>query len=554
MAVKTARELDKPYLWKQLAEAALLQGDISIVELAYQKLKDFDKLSFLYLAIGDNAKLAKMGKIAEHRGNFESQFQHSLWTGDIDARIRIFTDLNLRKPLICFAGLIADPLAYATAKTYGLAEVCTSILTTTGLADDQIKPLSVNSHPTIPPRPICPSLSNWPLLPTSPSLFEKAAGGELGNGEGVSSDYTEHLIHEKGPNGIPPSMNVDDMVDGDSWGVAEENTGGWEIEEEEAEIGDAGVLAIPAQGVPDAEIWVHNSPLAADHVAAGSFETALQLLARQVGLANPEPLKPKFLQIYQASRTFLSAESDLRPLEVYVRRSQVDRSRSLPRLPWNFEHIKGVQLREAFKLVTANKLEEAVVALREVLHTLLLFAASSTLEADEIVKTVETVREYIVGLSVEVQRRTIDTSSPEGVKRNLELAAYFTNFQLLPQHRGLAYTQAMMQFNKFKNIAMAGVFAQKYIALGIGKPDAVERVSCFKTVTYSRRRKSWRLHSAIREIPLRLSMTNLHPFQFVLLLTPLSIRDPNVSRTPLLVHCTSRSLRDNYAAYPVSQK
>ena len=133
-------------------------------------------------------------------------------------------------------------------------------------------------------------------------------------------------------------------------------------------------------------------------------------------------------------------------------------------------------MREAFKLVTANKVEEAIVSLREILHTLLLFAASSKSEADDVAKTVETIREYIVGLSIEVARRGLDVSTPDGVKRNLELAAYFTNFQLTPQHRGLAYMQAMTQFNKYKNIATAGVFAQKYIALGIGKPDAVERV------------------------------------------------------------------------------
>ena len=216
--------------------------------------------------------------------------------------------------------------------------------------------------------------------------------------------------------------------------------------------------------------------MAADHIAAGSFETAMQLLNRQVGAVNFEPLKPKFMQIYQASRTFLAANPGLPPLELYVRRDQDDKSRSLPRLPWDYEKIKTVQMREALKLVTANKVEEAISSLREILHTLLLFAASSKAEADDVARTVETIREYMVGLSIEVARRGLDVSTPEGVKRNLELAAYFTNSQLTPQHRGLAYMQAMTQFNKYKNIATAGVFAQKYIALGVGKPDAVERV------------------------------------------------------------------------------
>jgi coatomer protein complex subunit alpha (xenin) len=163
-------------------------------------------------------------------------------------------------------------------------------------------------------------------------------------------------------------------------------------------------------------------------------------------------------------------------MELFVRRDHGDRSRSLPRLPWDYEKIKSFQMRDALKLVTANKVEEAIVALREILHILLLFAAANKAEADDVAKTVETIREYIVALSVEVARRGLDVSTPEGIKRNLELAAYFTNFQLTAQHRGLAYQQAMAQFNKYKNIATAGVFAQKYVALGIGKPDAVERV------------------------------------------------------------------------------
>jgi coatomer subunit alpha len=95
VAVETARALDKPGLWTALGQAALAQGNIQIVELAYQKLKNFEKLSFLYLITGDNAKLGRMGKIAEHRGDSGSEFQNSLWTGNVESRIRIFKELDL---------------------------------------------------------------------------------------------------------------------------------------------------------------------------------------------------------------------------------------------------------------------------------------------------------------------------------------------------------------------------------------------------------------------------------------------------------------------------
>lgn len=44
------------------------------------------------------------------------------------------------------------------------------------------------------------------------------------------------------------------------------------VEEEEEDLG-AGATPGPSE----TELWVRNSPLAADHVAAGSFETAMQV-------------------------------------------------------------------------------------------------------------------------------------------------------------------------------------------------------------------------------------------------------------------------------------
>jgi coatomer subunit alpha len=95
VAVEMARQLDEPALWTALGQAALLQGNIQIVELAFQKMKNFEKLSFLYLITGDQAKLERMGKIAEHRGDHEGEFQNSLWTGNVESRIRVLKELDL---------------------------------------------------------------------------------------------------------------------------------------------------------------------------------------------------------------------------------------------------------------------------------------------------------------------------------------------------------------------------------------------------------------------------------------------------------------------------
>jgi coatomer protein complex subunit alpha (xenin) len=367
-----------------------------------------------------------------------------------------------------------------------LTNECAAILEATGLTEDEINLPNTESHVPDPPLAIAPAPSNWPILPSSRSLLEKALTDELGDltlEEPSTNGYADDLnAFERGLNGTEELDIINVGGEDESWEEVGDGGAGWDVGDEGDEGMDVdlglGTADLETEGprASEAEYWIRNSPLAADHIAAGSFESAMQLLHRQVGLVNFGPLKPKFMQIYQASRTYLAANPGLPSLELYVRRDHGDRTRSLPRLPWDFEKIKSVQLREALKLVTANNVEEAIVALRDILHILLLFSAETKAEADDVAKTVETIREYIVGLSIEVKRRGLDTSTPEGVKRNLELAAYFTNAQMTPQHRGLAFMQAMREFNKYKNIATAGIFAQKYIALGVGKPDAVERV------------------------------------------------------------------------------
>jgi hypothetical protein len=74
-----------------------LIAQLQIVEKAYQRTKNFDKLSFLYLATGSLDKLAKMQKIAESRGDPMSKFHNTLYTGDVEARITILRSVGLRE-------------------------------------------------------------------------------------------------------------------------------------------------------------------------------------------------------------------------------------------------------------------------------------------------------------------------------------------------------------------------------------------------------------------------------------------------------------------------
>ena len=97
VAMETAKKIDRPECWNKLAQQALKQGNHKMVEKAYQMTKNFDKLSFLYLATGSTQKLSKMHKIADARGDPMSRFHNALYTGDVEGRIAVLRDVGLRK-------------------------------------------------------------------------------------------------------------------------------------------------------------------------------------------------------------------------------------------------------------------------------------------------------------------------------------------------------------------------------------------------------------------------------------------------------------------------
>lgn len=95
VAVEMAKQLDRPKLWTRLGTEALAHGNHQIVEMTYQKLRSFDKLSFLYLCTGDQEKLSRMAKIAEFRRDMTSRFQNTLYLGDVESRIQMYKDIDL---------------------------------------------------------------------------------------------------------------------------------------------------------------------------------------------------------------------------------------------------------------------------------------------------------------------------------------------------------------------------------------------------------------------------------------------------------------------------
>ncbi|KLJ08080.1 coatomer protein complex, subunit alpha (xenin) [Blastomyces silverae] len=452
VAIDMAKQLDHPKLWNRLGAEALAHGNHQTVEMTYQKQRLFDKLSFLYLATGDKEKLTRMAKIAEHRGDFTSQFQNALYLGDIEGRIQMFKEIDLL------------PLAYMTAKSHGLEEEAESILESCGLTEEEITLPSLGKPITQLPRAIVPTFkSNWPVKAASHSSFEKALLGEVGEDVGAPTNgYEAEEGEDVGGLGRDALGEEHDEEDAAGWDMGDE------INVEDVEDFVNVESAAGGAGTTEADIWARNSPLAADHVAAGSFETAMQLLNRQVGVVNFEPLKPRFLEIYQATKTYLPATAGLPPLVNYVRRTveETDFRNVLPIIPRDLESVASTDLQEGYAAMRANKLEDGVKIFQRILHTVLINVVSSESDVEEAKKIITTAREYILAMSIELERRAIGTDTPENLKRSLELSAYFTIPKLQVAHRQFALRAAMkLAFSK-QNFSSALSFANRMIANG----------------------------------------------------------------------------------------
>ncbi|KAG9045365.1 hypothetical protein FS837_006434 [Tulasnella sp. UAMH 9824] len=465
VALETAKSIDRPESWARLAQQALKQGNHKVVETAYQRTKNFDKLSFLYLSVGSVDKLSKMQVIAEKRGDQMSKFHNALYSGDVKARIAVLRDVGMQ------------PLAYLTAKTNGLEDLAEQILASAGIKESDIEGLESIGLSTLRPPPVVTQTANllWPSLATEENFFDKAlANGHVADyihGEGAADGAHTLDSWEAG--------EPDGGAAGDGEDVAVEEGEGWDLEEEVVEPDathlnaaedvvpeDEGDAAAAAPGVPEPELWARNSPFAADHAAAGQFESAMQLLNRQIGAVNFAPLKPQFMALYRSAHVFFSPTASLAPLQLHIRRDPEIR---LPVIRRTLASIKSGELAEGYRFVSAGKLEDAAASFKAILLQLMLVTVTTKEEAADLQETIVSAREYLLGVSMELERRKVVKEDPTNVRRSLELAAYFAHCKLQPAHQILALRNAISVFTKAKNPVAAGKFAQRLIELG---PDA----------------------------------------------------------------------------------
>ena len=494
VALESATKVDDKECWQKLGIEALRQGNHQIVEMAYQKTKDFERLSFLYLITGNTEKLTKMLRIAEMRGDVMGRFHNALYLGDVQERIKILREQH------------QPALAYLTAVTHGLVELAEEIKT--AVPEEMLASLNPAADASLlfPPTPIIRD-NNWPLLRVSkgyfdgPSVQQDAPGaademeGDIGGGWGDDLDLP-------GEGGDAQGLG-DDGDAGAGWGgddldgLGDEMEGGgggdgWGIDMDDLDLPSApsggrasgaggGFFAPPTMGTSAMLRWQQASSVPGEHVAAGSFNQAMELLNKQAGIVAFEPLKPIFLSVYTGAQAVVSGTPGVPPLESAMHRNNDNytwSARGSDGMPAVCVTVASLtdRIKVGYKAFTEGKLPEAASIFTAALQSVSVACVDSKGELDELREHMSVCREYITAVLVESTRREEFKDAPA---RNMELAAYLTHCNLQPLHLLISLRSAMSSAVKVKNFNTAASFARRLMELN---PKAEHKEQALKVL------------------------------------------------------------------------
>ena len=445
--------------WRQLGVEALRQGNHEVVEMSYQKTKEFERLSFLYLLTGNSDKLRKMLKIADMRGDVMSRFHNALFLGDAEERMRVLEA----------SGQVS--LAYVAAVSHGLDEDAERLQNLLRGMNVPIPTLGTEGDLLQPPTAIFRG-ENWPLLSVGKSLLSDMQGNAANGsgGGGSSSGAVGGVSSIDAAGGDEGHWGDEDNLFDDEDGVAEVRkqapvfggngkAGGWQeddldLSDEEGASPGGGCrsaaagsefFVVPLGGASVTVSWCAESTHAADHLAAGSVETALQLLNRQIAAANVAQLRSNALSIFLGASSYLPGLPLSPPNRSYLFRDDgKPAGKPKPALALKVAPLLDL-LKAAYRSFTAGQFAECKAALMRIITSIPLVAASSRSETNDLKELLAVCREYITAIRV---KTALDEAGPNDAARGLELASYFTHCNLQPSHLMLALKTAMA--NSFK--------------------------------------------------------------------------------------------------------
>ena len=451
--------------WKQLGIEALRQGNHEVVEMSYQKTKEYDRLSFLYLLTGNTEKLQKMMKISEMRGDVMSRFHNAMFLGDAAERVKI---------LEATGQLTLAYIAAATHKLEEDQERLKQLLEGSNMAVPEVD----NGAPLIQPPTAILRCDNWPLLAVTKSavnLSQNAAEAK------ASSSATMEDGDDMGEVGGAWGEEDDDLFDDDKkeeaaveeTGVSAGN-GNWaddddlDLSDDEMPAAtketkaDSAFFSVPSGGNPPTIGWCSESTHASDHFAAGSAESGLSLLNRQIALADAAQLRKNAISLSLGACAFVPGLPLSSSSKSYIMRDdgKNTQGKPMPALAMAVDSLLA-QLKNVYRSFTGGQFAECETFLMDIISSIPLVVANSRTETNDIKELLSVCREYLTAVRV----KTAISSVTDDVSRSLELNAYFTHCNLQPAHLMLALKTAMASAFKAKNFINATSFARRLLEL-----------------------------------------------------------------------------------------
>jgi coatomer protein complex subunit alpha (xenin) len=275
----------------------------------------------------------------------------------------------------------------------------------------------------------------------------------------------------------------DDLFDSDDEGPAEKvikkkapaEEGAWD-EDDDLDISDDEEDAAPTvsagratkassgsmytAGISPQVAWCAESSLSADHLAAGSVDTALQLLNRQIAAVNVSVIRQNAVATYLSATAYLPGLPLTPPSKTFLMRESLkDQSKPMPAVCMKIAPLLD-SLKQAYRSFTSGQFVECKGSLDFIFHSIPLVVTSSRTASNDIKELLEVCREYITAIRVKSK-----IGETEDTVKSLELAAYFTHCNLQPSHLMLALKSAMASAFRAKNYVNAASFARRLLEL-----------------------------------------------------------------------------------------
>ncbi|KAL7674934.1 hypothetical protein ACOME3_001206 [Neoechinorhynchus agilis] len=437
--------------WTKLSKISQERMALITLEKSLQRLKAHDKLSFLYTLIGRKDKLTTAQKVTTVMGDKGAQFQLAMMLGDLEGRIQILRSSNQLA------------LAYITAKTHKLDNIANEIMLDITARGELIPDFEFeNSTCLIPLTAISPMTMDWPLL-----AFESSKKVWTTS---VPSDPTfntnDDFMH------FDAGGLISKWSDSEHTDEERENSDGGNIEKNDGDsLSPVPIDNIPSIATQDdirlvtsecdtaliSRDFGHTpslSPLL-NLVIDGKSKEAFRELVCQIGLTNPNSFVSAFTEKYKRCRLVISSALP-QPSVVAL---------SLSKRLVDINGLCEQNLKNAYALMTDGKFMDAARAFKSIIISIpLVYARFDIIE--QVYSLLETCRNYVLGIHMELERRSMAKQSNVNVKRLCELALYFSHCNLQRTHNILAIKTALNMCYKHGYYRTASICAQRLLELG----------------------------------------------------------------------------------------